>query len=48
MDPCAKPGERKIGAQRPKILHIARKIDKQRSKRWRRDGAQSKNPRAGI
>ena len=27
MDPYAKPKERKIGAQRPKILHLPDKID---------------------
>ena len=33
MDPYAKPNERKVGAQRPKISHVASKIDK----RTRRD-----------
>lgn len=28
MDPYAKPNERKIGAQRPKISHLSRDIDK--------------------
>jgi hypothetical protein len=28
MDPYAKPKERKVGAQRPKISHLPRKIDK--------------------
>jgi hypothetical protein len=28
MDPYAKPKERKIGAQRPKISHLPHKIDK--------------------
>jgi hypothetical protein len=27
VDPYAKPSERKIGAQRPKISHLPRKID---------------------
>jgi hypothetical protein len=27
MDPYAKPKERKVGAQRPKISHLPRKID---------------------
>ncbi|MEP6602972.1 MAG: hypothetical protein ABJB69_03390 [Spartobacteria bacterium] len=27
MDPYAKPKERKVGAQRPKISHVASKID---------------------
>lgn len=27
MDPYAKPNERKIGANRPKISHLDRKID---------------------
>ena len=27
MDPYAKPNERKVGASRPKIAHVARKID---------------------
>jgi hypothetical protein len=27
MDPYAKPKERKIGAQRPKILHLPKTID---------------------
>ena len=27
MDPYAKPRERKVGAQRPKILHLPSKID---------------------
>lgn len=28
VDPYAKPDERKIGVNRPKISHLARKIDK--------------------
>ena len=27
MDPYAKPNERKVGAQRPKISHLARTVD---------------------
>ena len=27
MDPYAKPNERKVGAKRPKISHLASKID---------------------
>ena len=27
MDPYAKPNERKVGAKRPKISHVDRKID---------------------
>jgi hypothetical protein len=27
MDPYAKPNERKVGAQRPKISHLPSKID---------------------
>ena len=27
MDPYAKPNERKIGAQRPKIAHLSREVD---------------------
>ena len=27
MDPYAKPKERKVGAQRPKVSHLPRKID---------------------
>jgi hypothetical protein len=27
MDPYAKPNERKVGAQRPKISHLSSKID---------------------
>jgi len=27
MNPYAKPSERKVGAQRPKISHVARKIN---------------------
>ncbi len=27
MDPYAKPDERKVGGQRPKILHLPSKID---------------------
>ena len=27
MDPYAKPNERKVGAQRPKISHLPNKID---------------------
>ena len=27
MDPYAKPKERKVGAQRPKISHLARLVD---------------------
>ena len=27
MDPYAKPNERKVGAQRPKIAHLARTVD---------------------
>jgi hypothetical protein len=27
VDPYAKPKERKVGAQRPKISHLSRKID---------------------
>jgi hypothetical protein len=27
MDPYAKPSERKVGAQRPKISHLSSKID---------------------
>ncbi len=27
MDPYAKPNERKVGQQRPKISHLPRKID---------------------
>lgn len=34
MDPYAKPNERKIGAKRPKITHLARVVDK-RTKRER-------------
>jgi hypothetical protein len=34
MDPYAKPSERKIGAQRPKISHLPSEIDK-RTKRER-------------
>ncbi len=33
MDPYAKPDERKVGGQRPKILHLPSKIDN----RTRRD-----------
>ena len=28
MNPYAKPSERKVGAQRPKISHLANEIDK--------------------
>ena len=28
MDPYAKPNERKVGAQRPKISHLPNEIDK--------------------
>jgi hypothetical protein len=34
MNPYAKPNERKVGAQRPKISHIPREIDK-RTRRQR-------------
>lgn len=27
MEPYAKPNERKVGAQRPKIAHLPRKVD---------------------
>ncbi len=27
MNPYAKPSEKKVGAQRPKILHVSSKID---------------------
>jgi hypothetical protein len=27
MNPYAKPNERKVGAQRPKVLHLPRSID---------------------
>lgn len=32
MDPYAKPKERKVGAQRPKIAHLPSKIDKRTRK----------------
>ena len=32
MDPYAKPDERKVGAQRPKIFHLPSKIDKRTRK----------------
>jgi hypothetical protein len=32
MDPYAKPTERKVGTQRPKISHLPSKIDKRTAK----------------
>jgi hypothetical protein len=32
MDPYAKPNERKVGAQRPKISHVSSKIDQRTRK----------------
>jgi hypothetical protein len=32
MDPYAKPNEKKIGAKRPKISHLARAVDKRTRK----------------
>ncbi|HZA37610.1 MAG TPA: hypothetical protein VE486_00570 [Candidatus Baltobacteraceae bacterium] len=34
MDPYAKPKERKVGAQRPKIMHLPKSLEK-RSRRER-------------
>jgi hypothetical protein len=40
MDPYAKPNERKIGARRPKILHLSRDVDA-RTKQQRQAEKQS-------
>jgi hypothetical protein len=32
MDPYAKPNERKVGAQRPKISHLSSEVDKRTRK----------------
>jgi hypothetical protein len=47
MDPYAKPNERKVGAQRPKISHLPSKIDKRaRSERRAEKQAVSAERRA--
>jgi hypothetical protein len=40
MEPYAKPNERKVGAQRPKISHLPAQID-QRTRRERRADKQA-------
>ena len=37
MDPYAKPNERRVGANRPKISHVDRKIDNRTRKDRERD-----------
>jgi hypothetical protein len=37
MDPYAKPSERRIGAKRPKISHLPRKIDNRTRKERQAD-----------
>jgi len=37
MDPYAKPNERKVGAQRPKIPHLPNEIDKRTRSQRRKE-----------
>jgi len=37
MDPYAKPNERRVGANRPKISHVPREIDKRTRSQRRAD-----------